>query len=154
MELLDVIHLRRSTRSFTSQPVEEEKLDKILKSINAAPSAGNMQAYEVYLVQNPELQKALSAASYNQEFLFQAPLVLVFCAHPARNRERYSTRGEKLYAIQDATIACTFAMLAAHSLDLGSVWVGAFNDEAVHKIIGAPPGQQPVAMLPIGYPSE
>jgi nitroreductase len=154
MELFDVVHQRRSTRSFTSQPVEEEKLQKILEAINAAPSAGNMQAYEVYLVRNQEMQKALAQAAHDQEFLFQAPLVLVFCTHAARNQARYSSRGQKLYAVQDATIACTVAMLAARSLDLGSVWVGAFQDEEVHKIIGAPKDQQPVAMLPIGYPTE
>ncbi len=63
-----------------------------------------------------------------------------------------ATRGLKLYAVQDATIACTIAALAARSLDLGSVWVGAFNEDAVYSIIGSPQGQTPVAILPIGVP--
>ncbi len=154
MQFFDVVQQRRSTRSFNTQPVEEEKLDQILAAIHDAPSAGNMQAFEVYLIRDPEKQKALAKASYDQEFLVQAPVVLVFCTHPARNQSRYGTRGEKLYSVQDATIACTFAMLAARSLDLGSVWVGAFQDDAVHKVIGAPSDQQPVAMLPIGYPTD
>jgi nitroreductase len=59
-----------------------------------------------------------------------------------------------LYCIQDATIACTFAMLAATALGLSTVWVGAFNEDQVREIIHAPAGHRPVAMLPIGYAAE
>ncbi len=152
MEFFEVVHNRRSTRAFTSQPVEENQLQLILEAINAAPSAGNMQAYEVYLVRDPQIRKDLAKASYDQEFIAQAPVVLVFCTHGTLNQPRYGTRGIQLYAIQDATIACTIATLAARSLDLGSVWVGAFDEDAVHSIIGSPKGQTPVAMLPIGVP--
>jgi nitroreductase len=92
-------------------------------------------------------------ASYDQEFLVQAPVVLVFCAVPSRSAVRYTERGETLYCIQDATIACTHVMLAATALGLGTVWVGAFDEDAVHTIIGAEPEHRPVAMLPIGYPN-
>jgi nitroreductase len=56
-----------------------------------------------------------------------------------------------LYSVQDATIACTFAMLAASALGLASVWVGAFDEDQVSRVISAPEEQRPVAMLPIGY---
>jgi nitroreductase len=67
---------------------------------------------------------------------------------------RYTERGETLYCVQDATIACTYAMLAATALGLGSVWVGAFDEEAVHKVIAAEPGHRPIAMLPLGFSNE
>lgn len=153
MEFLNVVHERRSTRVFTDQPVEQDKLERILEATKAAPSAGNMQAYEIYLVRDADTRQALAKAAYDQEFIFQAPIVLVFCTNPDRNRARYGQRGERLYAVQDATIACTIAMLAARDVDLGSVWVGAFNDDDVYKAIGSPPGQAPVAVLPIGYPA-
>jgi nitroreductase len=153
VEFIDVVNERRSTRVFTDQPVEHEKVEQILKATNAAPSAGNMQAYEIYLVRDTATRQALMKAAYDQEFIFQAPIVLVFCTHPERNQARYGQRGERLYAVQDATIACTIAMLAARDLDLGSVWVGAFNDDGVYQAIGSPPGQTPVAVLPIGYPA-
>ena len=60
----------------------------------------------------------------------------------------------RLYSLQDATIACTFAMLAAVAEGLSTVWVGAFDDEKAHRAIGSPAGIQPVAILPIGYPAE
>lgn len=153
MEFIDVVHERRSTRVFSDQPVEQEKLDQILDATNAAPSAGNMQAYEIYLVRDAATRQALAKAAYDQEFINQAPIVLVFCTHPERNQARYGRRGERLYAVQDATIACTVAMLAARDLGLGSVWVGAFNDDGVYQAIGSPSGQTPVAVLPIGYPA-
>lgn len=154
MEFSDIIEKRRSIRAFTSQPVEAEKLEAILNAANIAPSAGNLQAYEIYLVTDPERRNALAAASLNQGFIAQAPVVLVFCTHPERARPKYGQRGESLYALQDATIACTFAMLAAADLGLGSVWVGAFTELAVSEIIQPPAGQRPVAILPVGYPGK
>jgi nitroreductase len=78
-------------------------------------------------------------------------VVLIFCAHPARSQEKYSERGVGLYCIQDATIACTFAMLAAKALGLDTVWVGAFDEVQVSKIAHIPTDLRPVVMLPIGY---
>jgi len=113
-----------------------------------------LQSYEVYLVQGAHERASLVRAAGDQEFVAQAPLVLVFCTQPARAATKYGARGTELYCLQDATIACTFAMLAATALDLSSVWVGAFDEGAVQEIIGAPEGQRPVAMLPIGYAGE
>ncbi|NWG34830.1 MAG: nitroreductase family protein [Chloroflexi bacterium] len=154
MELFEVFAARHSIRAFTDQPVTGEILGKILEAVNRAPSAGNLQAFDIYRVTKVEHKEALMSASHDQEFLVQAPVVLVFCAAPARSAVRYNERGVTLYCIQDATIACTYVMLAATALGLGSVWVGAFDEEAVWKVIGAEPGQRPVAMLPIGYPNE
>jgi nitroreductase len=154
MKFFEVINARHSIRTFHPTPIEVEKLDQILQAINRAPSAGNRQAYDVYLVEDAPRKSALVQAAGGQEFLAQAPVVLVFCTNPALNRERYAQRGETLYTIQDATIACTYAMLAATALGLSSVWVGAFDEAGVHDVIGAPEDQRPVAMLPIGYAAD
>ena len=154
MDIFDVFLKRHSIRAFTEQPVTDEALQKIYTAVNRAPSAGNLQAFDIYQVTQTEHKEALMRASYDQGFLVQAPVILVFCAVPSRSAVRYTERGETLYCIQDATIACTYAMLTATALGLGSVWVGAFDEETVAKIIGAQPGHRPVAMLPIGYPNE
>jgi len=154
MDIFDVFSARHSIRAFTDQPVTDDILGKILEAVNRAPSAGNLQAFDIFQVTKVEHKEALMRASHDQGFLVQAPVVLVFCATPARSAVRYNERGGTLYCIQDATIACTYAMLATTALGLGCVWVGAFNEEAVHQVIGAAPGQRPVAMLPIGYPNE
>ena len=154
MDLFNVLKERHSVRLFQERPVEAEKLQTILEAINRAPSAGNLQAYEVYLVRQAERRTELVRAAGGQEFLAQSPIVLVFCTNAKRAEERYLERGTELYCVQDATIACTFAMLAATALGLSSVWVGAFDEDAIRGIIGAPPGQRPVAMLPVGYAAE
>jgi nitroreductase len=154
MDYFEVVRKRQSIRAFQHKPVEEEKLLRILETANAAPSAGNLQAYDIFVVRKADQKKALVKAALGQEFIPAAGVVLVFCANPTHNARRYGERGRRLYAAQDATIACTFAMLAATALDLATVWVGAFNDDAVRQVIDVPESVTPVAILPIGYPAE
>lgn len=151
MDFFKIIKDRRSMRKYADTPVEAEKVQKIFEAINRAPSAGNLQAYEVFVVRKPAHKQALVKAAHDQEFLAEAPLILVFCTHPARTVERYAERGTGLYCIQDATIACTFAMLAAKAQGLDSVWVGAFDEPAVSALLHLPKDLRPIAMLPIGY---
>ncbi len=154
MDFFDVVKRRHSIRAFESRPVDRSKVEAILESANRAPSAGNLQGYEIFLVTRDEGRKTLARAALQQWFIAQAPLVLVVCAHPGRSARRYRERGRRLYCVQDATIACAFAMLAATALGLATVWVGAFDDEAVRRAVKAPEGLTPVAILPIGYPAE
>ncbi|RPI91434.1 MAG: nitroreductase [Chloroflexi bacterium] len=154
MEFFDVVKERHSVRVYTGQSLEAGKLQQILEAISQAPSAGNLQAYEVYLVCEAKRKTALAQATHGQEFLAQAAAILVFCAHAARSTGKYGKRGSDLYCLQDATIACTFAMLAATALGLSTVWVGAFDEEKARRAIEAPQAHRPVAMLPVGYPGE
>jgi nitroreductase len=71
------------------------------------------------------------------------------CANYIRSMSRYGERGI-LYAIQDATIACTYMMLAAHAGGLQSCWVGAFDEEEVKEVLDLPGHLRPVAMLAVG----
>lgn len=151
MDFFRIVDERRSMRKYADTPVDEEKLHKILETANKAPSAGNMQGFEIYLVRRLEQREALVKAAWDQEFLAEAPVVLVFCTNPSRLVEQYQERGSGLYCIQDATIACAFSMLAAKALGLDSVWVGAFDEEAVRKIAHIPASLRPIAMLPVGY---
>ncbi len=154
MQFDDVTKARRSVRTYSSQAVEEAVLQRILEAVNGAPSAGNLQAYEVFLARSEAARAALAHAANGQDFIAQAPLALVFCTNPARSAARYGRRGANLYAIQDATIACTFAMLAATDAGLATAWVGAFDESAVRDAIGAPEEWTPVAILPIGHAAE
>ncbi len=153
MEYSDLIETRRSIRGFEGREVEHGKLGKILETANTAPSAGNQQAYEIYVVTDVRQRSALSRAALAQGFVLTAPVVIVFCANPARNEDQYGERGRTLYCIQDATIAATFAMLAAFDQGLATVWTGAFDPDEVRRIVGAPQHTTPVVILPIGYPA-
>jgi len=154
MDVFDTITKRRSIRKFQTAPVENEKLERILSAIQLVPSAGNLQAYEVIVIRDSRRKIELARAAWGQRFIDQAPVVLAFVANPERNVHRYHQRGASLYSVQDATIACTYAHLAATALGLGSVWVGAFDDAAVAEILNVQPPLRPVALLPVGYPAE
>lgn len=153
MDLFDVIQERRSVRAFAPRAVEPEKVLRVLEAARTAPSAGNLQACEIFRVTSRARRVALARAAFDQFFISEAPVVLAFCADPARSAAKYRERGARLYSVQDATIACTFAMLAASALGLASVWVGAFDDNAVARVLGVE-GLTPVAILPVGYPAE
>lgn len=154
MELFEVFNRRCSIRAYSPTDIPDEILMRILEAANSAPSAGNLQAYEIVVVKDATRKKQLAHAAYGQTFIAQAPVVLVFVQNPKRSATRYGQRGIELYSLQDATIACTHAHLAATALGLGSCWIGAFNDDAVARAINAPKDMRPVAILPIGYPAE
>lgn len=153
MEFFEVLKQRRSVRAFKDKPVEEDKLKQILEAANSAPSAGNLQAYEIVVIKDNKKRAALSGTStLGQKYIGEAPVVIVFCANPARSG-KYGSRGAELYCIQDATIAASYAQLAATAVGLSSVWIGAFDPEAVSRLINAR-HVIPVVLLPIGYPDE
>ena len=154
MDFFEVVKTRQSIRAFQDKAIEQEQVQQILETINRAPSAGNLQGYEVYLVTDRDARQALARSTNGQDFITQAPLALVFCAHPGRSAKKYGQRGTTLYCVQDATIACAYAQLAVTTLGLASVWVGAFNEDAVRAAIGVGHDLRPVAFLPIGYAAE
>jgi nitroreductase len=154
MDLFDAIKARQSVRAYQAKEIEADKVNAILAAANQAPSAGNLQAYQIYLIRDAKLKRALARAALGQDFVAQAPVVLVFCAHPARASARYGKRGERLYSLQDATVAVAYAQLAATALGLATCWVGAFDDDQVIRAMDLSAAQHPVAILPVGYPAE
>ncbi|MBI4405268.1 MAG: nitroreductase family protein [Deltaproteobacteria bacterium] len=149
-----LVNGRHSIRKFKPQPIPESSIDFIAKMTNRAPSAGNLQAFQVFIVSDVEIRQRLAEASLNQDCVRQAPIVLVFCTNPLECESQYGLRGKELYSLQDATIATTYAQLAASSLGLASVWVGAFDEQAITKILCLPPELRPIALLPVGHPAE
>jgi len=145
------VEKRRSVRSFTDKAIERLKLQKILKAAWMSPSAKGLQNYRIYIIEDKKKKEELVRASHDQEYV-NAPLLLVFCTDPKRIKKMMGTRGESLLSVQDASIAASYAQLAATALGLSSVWVGNFNEKSVQKIIRT--RLRPVVILPIGYPNE
>jgi nitroreductase len=154
MDFFAVIDRRQSVRAYQRSVVEPEKIETLLDTVRLAPSAGDLQAYVVVVVEDADTKQRLVRSAFGQSFIAQAPVVLVFCADPPRSEAKYGTRGAALFAIQDATIAAAHAQLAAVALGLASCWVGAFEERAVARSLGAPPHLRPVALLPLGYAAE
>jgi len=152
MEFFETVRNRHSIREFQDKEVEEEKLQKVLECCNSAPSAGNAQAYKIFLVKDKMKRRELSGVAGGQGAIAKAPVALVFCANPKESGMKYGERGEFLYSIQDATIATSYCQLAATALGLSTVWVGAFDEEKVKEIINT--DLKPVAIIPLGYAGE
>ena len=149
MDFFELIQKRQSIRKWQARAVQKEKLNCILEAINRAPSAGNFQAYEVYVIESAERRKQVAEATWDQAYIANAPVLLAFCSHPAR-----CEYGPEPYPLEDTSIACTFAMLAVTALGLGSVWIGAFDPKKVATAMAVPAGQIPVSILAVGYPDE
>jgi len=149
-----VLDSRHSVKRFKDADVEEAKLLKILEAANSAPSAGDLQAYEIAVVKDKGRKEKLASAAYEQEFIAHASVVLVFLANPERSSRKYGRRGAELYCIQDAAIAAAYAQIAATALGLACRWVGGFDEREISRAINAPQGLRPVSILPIGYAAE
>jgi nitroreductase len=140
---------RSSVRDFSGEPLSQEDIDAILASASTAPSAGNQEAWDVVVVTDEDIRIELALAAYEQAHIRDAPAVFVVCANYVRSMSRYGERGI-LYALQDATIACTYMMLAAHARSLHSCWTGAFNENDLRELLGLPRHVRPVALLAVG----
>ena len=148
-EFLDFLTTRTSVRDYSGDEIDDNSLVFVLDCANTAPSAGNLEAWDVVVVRDPEQKEVLAAAAYDQNHVRDAPVLFVVCANYVRSMSRYGDRGI-LYAVQDATIACTYMMLGAHALRLSSCWVGAINEDEVRDCLGLPAHIRPLAILTVG----
>lgn len=147
----EVFKKRHSVRNFQRKKIEPEKLEAILEAANSAPSAGDLKAREIIVVENDDVKNKLVEAAFEQKFIAEAPVVLIFFAIPSRSAEKYGERGRNLYAIQDVTIAASFAWLQAVMLGLSGCWVGALDDEKLKEILKVKKDWRPIAIIPLGY---
>lgn len=143
---------RTSIRQYKPDAVPQPLIDQLLDAAVSAPSAGNCQPWHFYVVRNAQAKEALCAGAYNQRFIQDAPVVIVVCAEPARSAERYASRGETLYCLQDTAAATENLLLCAAQLGLGTCWCGAFDEDAVRRALSLPQDRRPVAVIPVGYP--
>ena len=140
-----------------------------------APSAGALYPLEVYLLAGNvsdlkdglykyrplthELEQVLevdkrtelSKAALNQESIQDAPAVIIICADYERTKGKYGERGEQ-YVHMEVGSAAQNVYLQAVSLDLGTVFIGAFYDEEVKKVLEIGGNEEPLCILPIGRP--
>lgn len=137
-------------RTYKSEPVSDEEINFIISCASKAPSAGNRESWDVIIVTDESMKEILCDCAFNQEHLIKAPVILAVCANYIRSMSQYGERGI-LYAVEDATIAATYMMLAAHSLRLQTCWTGAFDDEAVSETLGLLQHARPIALLAVGH---
>jgi nitroreductase len=140
---------RSSVREYDDESLSEEDIGFILRCAGTAPSAGNLEAWDVVVVTDEVTKSSLAEAAFSQEHVERAPVIFVVCSNYVRSMSRYGERGI-LYGLEDATIACTYMMLAAHAKSLMSCWTGAFDDDEVREILDLPQHIRPVSLLAVG----
>jgi len=150
VEFSDLIRKRYSVRDYEGRPVEEEKLQQVLEAGRLAPTAANRQPFQI-LVLTTAGRGAELRRIYHRSWFVQAPLLLCICAIRA---EGWTRVDGKVYTDVDAAIAMDHMILAATDLGLGTCWVAAFDPGAAREVLGLPPGVEPVAFTPLGYPAD
>ena len=142
----------RSIRKYAAQPVEEEKIKLILRAAMAAPSARNLQPWELIVLTKRETLDELVNFSPHVKMLKEAPLAIVVCGRTDEET------GSPDWWVVDCSAAVQNALLAAHALGLGAVWLGVHprcdRQEALQNFLRLPVNVKPHSMIALGYPAE
>ena len=154
MEVFECAITRRSIRKYKDQPVEWDKVVNILEAGRLAPSAGNLQNFRFIVVKDEETRKKIAEAALNQTWMIKAPIHIIVCSEPEKTKRFYGVRGERLYTIQDCAAAIENMLLTAHSLGLGACWVGAYEEDAIRRLMNLPEQGITHAIITIGYADE
>jgi nitroreductase len=160
MDVLQAIKERRSVRKYKSEPIPKDKLMQLLEAVRFAPSWANTQCWELILVDDPgtkeELAKTMPPGNPAIPAFSQAPLVIVACAQLGKagffKGQSVTDKGD--WFMFDLGIAMQNLCLAAHSLGLGTVHVGAFDAKRAKEILKVPEGIAVVEMVPVGFPDQ
>jgi len=153
MDFDKVIKERHCTRKFTDKNVSFHKIISIIEAATLAPSAGNLYSVRIVIVDDSKNKKELAEAALNQNFISEAPYVLVVCSDPSQVKRSYGERGE-IYAKQQAGAAIENMFLKTMDIGLNTCWVGAFDEETVRRILKIPDNIKVEALLPIGHSAE
>jgi nitroreductase len=149
MELSEAIRKRYSCRAYQDRAAEPEKLDKILDAARMAPSACNFQDWRFVVVTDKQTRAELSVAANNQDFVAQAPVVIVCCS-----RINHWMRCGQPTGPIDVAIAIEHIALAATSQGLATCWIGSFYPDEVRKILQIPAHIHVIELLTLGYPAD
>ena len=150
MNFEQVVKSRRSVRSFKKDPIPKDSLDRIFEAIRLSPSACNIQPYRFIIASDERIKDQISVAAKGKEFISQAPLVIVGCANP---QDAFSSMGGSLSSwMVDLAIAFEHLVLAATDQELGTCWIGSFNEEMVKTILEVPDSWRVLALTPLGFP--
>ena len=107
----------------------------------------------IKVLSSDDLRAQLSAASLGQASVKNAPMSIIICGVPERITKKYKERGIRYMYIEAGHIAQNIH-LEAVALGLGSVPIGAFDDNKVRSVLKLPEDQSPLYIVPVGYIDE
>lgn len=148
---LSLILQRRSIRRYLDRPIEEDKVELLLRAAMAAPSAGNRQPWHFVVITKRETMERMVDVHPYARMLREAPLCIAVCGEPDA-----SAGGS--YWVQDCSAAMENLLLAAVGLDLGAVWLGVHTsserEQRISELLGLPGEIRPLGLAAVGYPAE
>ena len=180
VSLETAIAQRRSVRRYAPRDLNLEQIGQLLWAaqgitggrdvLRAAPSAGACHPLEFYVCRadgvwhyepqhhrlvrhlEQDVRAELAEAAWRQRFIAEAPCAFVISAIFERTTRRYGERGRLRYVPMDVGHAAENLLLQAVAMGLASVPVGAFDDTAVKRVLALPRNEEPLYILPVGYP--
>ena len=154
MKVSDALAKRRSIRAYLEKEIGRRQIQSLLEAAFMAPSAGDIHPYEVAVLVQQEKRRELAKACYDEQFVSDAPVDLVFSVNEAAASDSYGNRGVSLYSLLDVGAAVENLMLKATEMGLGTCWVGAFDERQVREVTSAPEACRPVTIVTLGYPKN
>ncbi len=169
MEVLEAIKTRRSIRRYKTTPVDDKTIELVLEAARWAPSWANMQCWRFIVVRDSRIKTELANSlikverdntlfdNPSIEAIRSAPVVIVACAELGKSGyelgKAATDKGDYWYMF-DVALAVQNLVLAAHSLGLGTVTIGAIDAKKTASILEVPEGFCVVSMTPLGYPDQ
>ncbi len=151
MEYSELIAKRFSVRAYKPDPVEEEKLQKVLEAARLAPTAANRQPFQIIVIHTRGREEELQRI-YGRDWFVQPPLILCACGVPSEGWVR--SFDKRRYLDVDVAIVMDHLILEAANQGLGTCWIAAFNSNAARQILGLPEEIEPLIFTPLGYPAD
>ena len=159
-DFMDIITQRRTVRRFEDQPVPDDALATVLNAARWAQSWANTQCWEIVVVRDPAVRKAIEAAvpegNPALRCIASAPVLLAICGRLGTSGYYKGQAVTKFgdWFLFDLGIATQNMALAAHALGLGSVVLGLFDHGQAKAAVGLPEGYELAALMPMGYPAK
>jgi nitroreductase len=156
----------RSVRGYKPDPLPAGTLETLIAAAQSAATSSNLQTWSVVAVSDPATRAELAKIANNQQHIVECPLYLAFIADVSRlerigEQEKVPLEGTEfletfLVAAIDAALAAQNAVVAAESLGLSTVYIGAMRNDVrrVAQLLALPPGAVCVFGLCVGYAKE
>ena len=151
MEVQEALLSRRSIRKYKDQKISKLEMDRILKAAMYAPSAMNLQAWQLIVIDNKDvLIETIRSIPY-AEMLRQSAAAILVCGES-------SVEKNESWLLQNCSAAIQNILLSAHELEIGSCWIAIHGMNDVYKSIKTqfklPENIVPVSLISLGYPDE
>jgi len=150
---IENIMTRTSIRQFKDQPVEQEKIDIMLKAAMAAPTAVNLQPWHFIVINDKKTIDLLTSQQPTN-----APLLIAVCGNLDKTTMPDGKTKLPDFWVEDVSAATENLLLAAHALGLGAVWTAVYpameRVAEVANVLNCPKNIVPVAVVRVGYPDE